>query len=164
MNWWITVNLRFERLVQVQAPSVNQQPPLHQPMPLLLEKHRLVHYHWQFKEKEKILLTMVLDSNFAWALLVFAEAVQEPRSPSGLNKQLVTGAEIGIKLSDNKCSFRNIKEGTCLKPVTASNSFSSAFHTLPIAPNNWEINSPSSVVAFSPKVMTIWRHLIRTHT
>lgn len=99
---------------------------------------------------------MVLDSQLRMNSACIGKSSSEQlRSPSGLKKQLVTRADFGIKLSDTKSGFRNIKERTCLKPVTASNSFSSALHTLPIAPNNWEISSPSSVVAFSPKVKTI---------
>ena len=42
-----------------------------------------------------------------------------------------------------------------LKPVTASKYFSSAFHILPIDPNNLAIKFPSSFVAAPPKLITI---------
>ena len=41
-----------------------------------------------------------------------------------------------------------------LRPVIASNNFSSALHNLPTDPNNLAIRSPSSSVADPPKLIT----------
>jgi hypothetical protein len=41
-----------------------------------------------------------------------------------------------------------------LRPVIASNNFSSALHILPTDPNNLAIRSPSSFVADPPKLIT----------
>ena len=50
-----------------------------------------------------------------------------------------------------------------LRPVTASNNFSSPLHILPTDPNNLAIMSASSSVADPPKLITIECKKIKEH-